>query len=155
MHHSFYFVISFCLDEIWLPPLMSENEYIRVFQLLYIPFTYDKLLQQLLNFFNNRSPHALVEFAVFFLNEQFLPDLVGITISQTVYRSHGIISRVVNTMGCTYERVYLPLITIVNCALTQQLAVAEETFLSKCLGYSNTENRYVVIGRFMQNYLLV
>lgn len=84
-------------------------------------------------------------------SEEFLPNLVRISISQNVYAAPGIISRAANIAGCfaewrflcSYEESKLPLITIVTRALTCQLG---ETFLAECLGYSNLEDRYIVIG---------
>lgn len=108
LSHSFYFhaLQEFegptCWNQVWLPPLMSITQYSNVFQLLSRPISYDDLIQQLLNYFKNkRSPQSLIEFAVYyFLNEQFLPDLVRISISRNVYISHGIIAWAINITGC-------------------------------------------------------
>lgn len=146
--------------EIILPGIMNREEYVAVFTILSAYDNYEYLLAGLLGHFLSRSLRALVQFAIYFLNDQIIVDLVRAQIRRDIRDSHGIIAEMLNIVGCKSHRLwpngrgkYLTLSQLINEELSFSAAVSEETMLAASVVRSRSHDREMISSFELRRYI--
>lgn len=147
-------------QEICLPPILTEGEYMMVFWALAAPHTYQRTLYELLYFFQQRSFQPLIQFILYFLNEEFLSDLLRLEISREIGRSSRFIAEALNTIGCCSLHKWanssgaaMTMSQWVNQNLAQYTAVQDTTLLTATAIQSLNFGRTMISYRLLKKYI--
>lgn len=147
-------------QEICLPPILTQGEYMLVFWALAAPHGNVQVLYELLSFFQQRSFRPMIQFILYFLNEEFLPDLLKLEISRRIKKSPCLITEVLNAVGCesmyTWENSSGEAMTLsqwVGRHLAQYITIKDDTLLSAMAIQSSTFGRVMVSYRLLKKYV--